>query len=369
MTNIISQNPIIKKIVAGEAGAEMLEFLVSKQLPLIEEEYLEGLVFVLKIDNESLKSRAMSRLSQISESTKLNYIEKSHANHRVAYFIMLEALNLKNLKIIVKVVRNQALPYDFLIKIAEKGDLAMLEVLLDNQIKLIAYPEIMEVMEKNPEANNFIKGRIKEIRDFYLSREAAEEIPLEEVQEVLEEIKEVIAKEQEKTKDPGQEQKAGIIIEEEDEENPLDLARVEQKTMTTLQEINNMNISERIKLALIGSKTHRMILIKDPNKMVVQSVVESPKLTADEVILMARDKSIAGDVIGKISANREWVKNYSVMLELVHNPKTPIRDALGFVKKLHMRDLKLLTHDKNINPVVRQLAYNYHNEKSRVQKK
>jgi hypothetical protein len=361
---IISKNPIINKIVREEAIEEILELLVSKQLPLTEEEYLEGLVFVLK--KEHYKSRALNLLKQISETTKLNYIEKSHANHRVAYFIVLEALNWKNFKIIAKAVRNQALPPDFLIKIAEKGDLSMLEVLLDNQIKLIAYPEIMEVMEKNPEVNNFIKGKIREIRDFYLAEDTAREIPAEHV---LEEVKEVIMMEQEQEK----EEETGMeLTKEEEYDDKLDLSdfsQVERKALTTLQEINNMTISERIKLALTGSKTHRLILIKDPNKIVSQAVVESPKLTSDEVVLLARDKSVAGDIISKLSRSREWVKNYTVMMELVHNPKTPVKDALGFVKKLHMRDLKLLTQDKNINPVVRQLAYNYYNEKTRVKRK
>jgi hypothetical protein len=359
---IISRNPIINKIVQEEAIDEILELLVLKQLPLTEEEYLEGLVFVLK--NENYKPRALNKLKQISETTKLNYIEKSHANHRVAYFIVLEALNGKNFKIVTRAVRNQTLPHDFLIKIAEKGDLSMLEVLLDNQIKLIAYPEIMEVMDKNPEANNFIKGKIKEIRDFYLGEAPAGEIPLEHV---LEEVKEVIMLEQ--AKEQEQEEETGMEVTEEEDEDELDLSdfsAVERKAVTTLQEINNMPISERVKLALTGSKTHRLILIKDPNKIVVQAVVESPKLTSDEVILLARDKSLAGDIISKLSRNREWVKNYTVMMELVHNPKTPVKDALGFVKKLHMRDLKLLTQDKNINPVVRQLAYNFYSEKTRV---
>jgi hypothetical protein len=109
-------------------------------------------------------------------------------------------------------------------------------------------------------------------------------------------------------------------------------------------------------------------LVKDANKIVAQAVVESPKLTADEVVLLTRDKSVAGEIISKISRNREWVKNYTVMLELVHNPKTPVKDALGFVKKLHMRDLKLLTQDRNINPVVRSLAYNFFREKTKVKR-
>jgi hypothetical protein len=361
---LVSKNPIVRKIAAGEAKQEMLDLLVARQLSFTEEEYLESLVFLIM--NEDLKSEAVNQLKNIPETTKLSYLEKSEANHRVAYFLVLEALGRQNNKIIAKVIHNQALPVEFLMKIAEKGNVSMLETLLDNQIKLIAYPEIMEIMEKNPEISNFIKGKIQEIREFYLQDDIAEEIPAEEV---LEDVKEIIVQEQ-----LDQQQKEGKETgEEEEDEDELggleDLAEVEEKTLTTLQEINNMGISERIKLALTGSKTHRMILVKDPNKMVALAVLESPKMTPDEVIILAKNKSIGSDIIGRISRNREWIKNYSVIVELVQNPKTPVKSALPFVNRLHNRDLKLLSHNKNTSPVIREFAANLFSQRMRSVKK
>jgi hypothetical protein len=338
--------------------------LIARQMPFTEEEYLESLVFLLT--DKDLKSIAIKQLKSIPETAKLSYIKKSEGNHRVAYFIVLEALGSKNNKIISRAIHNQALPVEFLMKIAEKGDASMLETLLDNQIKLIAYPEIMEIMEKNPGISNFIKGKIQEIRDFYLTDDIAEEIPVEEV---LEDVKEVIVQEQ-----LDQQQKEGKETgeEEEDEDElggPADLAVVEERTLTTLQEINNMGISERIKLALTGSKTHRLILVKDSNKMVSLAVLESPKITTDEIIILAKNKSIATDIIGRISKNREWIKNYPVIVELVQNPKTPVESALSFINRLHIRDLKLLSHNKNTSPVIREFAANLFSQRMRSVKK
>lgn len=358
MINLVTKNPIVKKIVEGDANDEVLEMAVARSLPFTDEEYLESLVFVLKHD--TFKSNALDRLKEIPDSTKLTYVDKRQANHRVAYFVLLEALNWKKPNIIAKIIKNQSLPHEFLLRIAEKGDESMLEMLLDNQIKLIAYPEIMDKMESNPEITRYIEGRIKEVRDYYLSQEPAEAI---DADEVLDDVKELAAMEQENKKEdmPGEDENP----EEEDEDLDMDGVEIEQKTLTLIQEINNMNISERIKLALIGSKTHRLILIKDPNKMVANAVVESPKISTDEVLLLARNKSIATDIIGKIARNREWVKNYPVMHELVQNPKTPIQEALGFVKKLYMKDLRMVTRNKNVNPVVRQLALKFLETKDR----
>lgn len=352
MADLISKNLLVHKIVSGEANQELLDMLLSRQLPFTEEEYLESLVFITK--DEKLKSRSMESLKKIPDSVKANYVEKSNANHRVAYYIILEALNKKNETVIVKAIHNQTLPYEFLLKIAEKGQPSMLEILLDNQIKLIAYPQIMDVMELNPAASNFIKGKIEELRDFYLRAEPAENIPLEEV---LEGVQEILL----------EERKAQVSAEEREEEQGADeipLEEVKARTLTMLQIINRMSVSERIRLALTGTHTQRAILIKDSNKIVSESVIQSPKITKDEIAMIIRNRSVAGDIIAKIAQHREWTKDYSIVLELVQNPKTPVRDALGFIKKLHIKDLKLLTQNKNANPVVRTMAKNFHAQKT-----
>ncbi|MCP4214283.1 MAG: hypothetical protein GY765_06485, partial [bacterium] len=190
MTNILSKNPLTQTIVDGNASDDLLDMLINKQLPFTEEEYLESLVFILK--NEKYKLKAIGMLKEIGENSKASYVEKLKANHRVAFFIILDALNKGSLQIITKAVRNQGLPYEFLLKIAEKGNTQMLEVLKDNQVKLIAYPEIMDEIEKNPAINMFILGRIKEIREFYLEKNEVEEIPQELV---MEDVKELLSQE------------------------------------------------------------------------------------------------------------------------------------------------------------------------------
>ena len=154
--NTISKNPLVKKIIEGEAREELIGLLLQKELPLTEEEYLESLVLVLKLMDEALKSKAISLFRGISENVKAAYIMKTKANHRVAFFILQEALNKKNLSIISTAVQNQALPYEFLLKIAGKGDASMLEALLVNQIKLIAYPEILDEIEENPKEPQYL---------------------------------------------------------------------------------------------------------------------------------------------------------------------------------------------------------------------
>ena len=345
ITDIVSKNPLVERIVNDDISEEIQDLLFKKELPLTEEEYLECLIFTLK--REDLKAKAIDQLNSIPEHTKANYIEKKEANHRVAYFILSEALKEKKIDIVSKCIRNPFLPIEFMQKIAKDGTPAMLETLLDNQIKMIAFPEIMEAMETNPEITKFVLGKIGEIREFYLRKEISEEIP---EQEIIDELDEIFSMDQEKE----------LVEENED----ISKEEFKIKTISSLQKINVMTIAERIRLAFVGSKTDRLILIRDPNRIVAQSVLESPKLGRDEIFYYVKNKSTPGYIISKIANNRGWTTDYPLVLELSRSPKTPMKTALRFRKKLFIKDLRQITVDKNIHPTVRKLAMSMYREKT-----
>ena len=140
-----------------------------------EEEYLESLVFVLP--DRKFHARALELLGQIALPVKEQYVQKKDAHPRVADFILQEALNAGYFNILTLIIQNQNFPTEFLLRIAAQAKAVILEVLLENQVQLIAYPEIMEKMEANPECNPFIRGRIKELREFYLQASRPKPFP------------------------------------------------------------------------------------------------------------------------------------------------------------------------------------------------
>jgi hypothetical protein len=342
MEPIVSKNPLVIKIAEGGANAELLEYLLERKLAFTEEEYLESLVFVLA--DAVHRDHARTGLARIPLSVRVNYAQKREAHPRVAEFILEEALQSDQLDALTAIMQNPRLPIEFLLRIAGEGRAAALEILLENQVRLIAYPEILDQIERNPECNPFVRGKINELREFYLTSATVEAIPEEDVLKDLERMS---------SQDAGAEQDDSPVI-------------IQQKTLTALQRINHMTISQRIRLALTGDKTERMILIKDPSRMVQLAVIDSPKMADDEALIHARNFSISGEIVAKIAANREWTKNYTIVLALVQNPKTPISRAVSFIKMLHVRDLKQLIQDRNINPVIRNLATNLQKEKERV---
>jgi hypothetical protein len=135
-----------------------------------------------------------------------------------------------------------------------------------------------------------------------------------------------------------------------DTEPPAEPAAEEREAVreSASQRLGQMNVAERMKAAMKGSKEERAILIRDPNKLVSASVLSSPKLTESEVESFAKLANVSEEVLRVIGMNRAWVKNYGVIAALTRNPKTPLSVSLNFVQRLNERDLKMISLDRNL---------------------
>lgn len=122
------------------------------------------------------------------------------------------------------------------------------------------------------------------------------------------------------------------------------------------QQIQQMNVVERVRAAMKGSREVRAMLIRDPNKMVSSAVLSSPKLTSAEVESFAKMANVAEDVLRAIGQNRAWVKHYSVAASLARNPKTPVAMSLNLLQRLIDRDVRALAIDRNVPEPLRVAA-------------
>mgnify|MGYP006971705098 FL=1 len=136
--------------------------------------------------------------------------------------------------------------------------------------------------------------------------------------------------------------------ETEDEDGPMG------KSLHAL--IDEMEIPERIRMALVGNSNARAILIQDRMKMVSLSVLDNPGMTTKEVALHAQNRALPDEIIRKICLNREWIRHYAVKLSLVQNPKTPPNIAMNFLKFMRKGDLKILARSKDIPGIVMKMA-------------
>jgi len=130
----------------------------------------------------------------------------------------------------------------------------------------------------------------------------------------------------------------------------------EVKFESLYNRVQNMSISEKVKLASLGSKEARNLLIKEPNRLITQAVINSPKLTDDEVVSFAGNKNLTKEVPLLISNKKEFTKNYMVKVALVNNPKTPLPTAIKFLSHLMDKDLRSIAKSKNVPTVLSRTA-------------
>jgi hypothetical protein len=131
-----------------------------------------------------------------------------------------------------------------------------------------------------------------------------------------------------------------------------DLAR----RQTLIQRLAKMTVAQRVQFAMKGGSEARRTLIRDNNKVVQRAVLQSPRLTDQEVEAFAAMSSLTDEILRSIASNRNFRKNYVVVRNLLNNPKTPLDVSLHMLPMLNAVDLKRLTTNKNVPETLRTTA-------------
>jgi hypothetical protein len=116
--------------------------------------------------------------------------------------------------------------------------------------------------------------------------------------------------------------------------------------------IQRMSVFQKVKLARLGNKEARGLLVRDRNKVVAVAAISSPKISDNEAVAFAQSRNVSDEVLRMISNNRQWTRNYQVKLALSANPKTPQPTAMKFVNFLHDSDLRGLMKSKDVPSAV-----------------
>ena len=113
-----------------------------------------------------------------------------------------------------------------------------------------------------------------------------------------------------------------------------------------------------------GTKDERFVLIRDGSKVVSLAVLESPKVSDQEVEMFAAMKNVQEDLLRGIARKRKFMKTYAVVRNLINNPRTPLDLSLGLLPHMLSGDLKNLSMNKNISETIRKVALKMFREKT-----
>ena len=116
--------------------------------------------------------------------------------------------------------------------------------------------------------------------------------------------------------------------------------------------IRTMTVAEKVKLALKGNKDARAILLRDTNKIIARLVLQNPRISEDEILMLSKDRNTDDEVLRMIAETREWTKIYAVRAALVENARTPVGKALKLLVTLGEREISRLARSKNVPNVI-----------------
>jgi hypothetical protein len=124
--------------------------------------------------------------------------------------------------------------------------------------------------------------------------------------------------------------------------------------LTIMQVIARMTTKARVKLALKGNREARNILRRDSSKSVILGVLGNSRITESEVEAISAMKTLPEEALRIIALNRQWIRNYPIVHNLIRNARTPVATSLPLLNRLFPKDLKALTTNRNVPDVLRK---------------
>lgn len=391
---ITSTNPVVKAVVNGTAPPQARMAAARGVLPLPQADLLEILVHLAKSDDAELAATANQTLNAQDEAALSTILESTEtAPEILAFFADKDNLPFELYEMIIS---NLKTPDAAIIKFTRKTQNgSLLELITLNQQRLIRVPAIIDAIIANPFRTIEAERRAAETkREFFEKERGAKQIAnelrargQEAAAEFIEQVElagdtaqsrltvddailiaqhieipdaeiddswlslEFIEDFYEESFEERQEIVNKIIGELRAEDNEVSAERISMVSRILL-----MTMKDRVKLAQKGDREARTILVRDPNRIVAQAVINNPRITEQEVEKIAAMRTVPADVLRQVAINRKWARNYVIMQNLSKNPRTPIGNVITIMTRLQMRDLEALVKDKNVSDAVRKQA-------------
>ena len=338
------QNPLVAALLSGKAPRPARLSAARGVLPILRTELLKILVVLARDADAEIRREAGGSLASFPDEEILSLLSDHAAPAELLdHFGSDPACRAEWREALIA---NPATPTGTLRKITPLLTSDQIDLLLLNQTRLIANPDLLDLLATGSTAPTPLqRSRIEEIRRHFLG---ARPDPRPVIEPAV-----VARPAAQPGVGPAPDARTTAEAAALDQLAPAELAIA---IANATQKIMKMNIAEKVQLALKGTREERAILIKDASKMVQEAVLDSPKLNENEIEGIAKMRSVGEDVLRIIAGHRDWMKSYAICHSLSLNPKTPVAIAMNLLVRLTSRDLKILGGDKNVAEVIRRHA-------------
>lgn len=319
-------SPIAEKLLL-ETNIEVIKMVASGKFPLPSNE----LIYIVShygIDNKgNVKDECIKTLNELPDSFFLNFFNESEIPEKILFFLAYVFQN--NPDRLELIFRYPSTPQKIYEMFSKHSNEKVLRRLIDVESRWINNQNVIDNLLNN---SNTPIDLIEKIKSFKSSIVENKEIQEEKVITSHEDI--VITEEDKKNYEE--------FVQEKDIGDDAEAKR------SLSGKISKLSVAEKIKLALMGNKEVRSILIKDSNKLVATAVLKNPRITDGEIVKITQDKNVNEEIIRLICHNNNWTQNYAVKYNLVMHPKTPLPMALKFLSSLSLKDLGSVAKSKNV---------------------
>jgi regulator of extracellular matrix RemA (YlzA/DUF370 family) len=387
-TEITSTNPTVRAIISGTAPQPARLAAASGLLPLPQTDLLEVLVALRQSDDSEIAAAAEETLGSQSVDDILTAAKAQDTPRSVLDY--LATFPGADRQVQEAVVLNNRTPDRAVANVAAlTNDAAVLELIAINQQRLVRFPEIIDAILANSARSPEAERRAQETRrEFFEKERGAQQIAQElrargknaaaeffesaelrgltahdawliaehiEVSDAELDNSWLPAERYEELADETAEDYAANfkrVMEYERSE----MGEVPAERVTLIRRIMFMNAKDRMKLAMKGDREARSILIRDSNKVVATAVINNPRVTDQEVENIAAMRTVADEVLRLIAINRAWARSYTIIHNLVRNPRTPVPTVVSTLPRIRSKDLQNLSQNRNVSEAVRRQA-------------
>lgn len=349
---------LVAKFIAGELPEPMAQAMVGGGLPLPSLDLLQALAHAIFTETP-YGPKAMATLQGLPESMLSSSI--------IGPVTPPDPLGLictfrREPSLLEQALLHEDFTSQWMERVVPYLPGKVLDIPLNNQVMWMERPAILDLLECHPDGDYNLKRKIQEFR-FDVLRV----IPAQVVKDRLEIIDEVEAGRLDKAwaelplpeADGDEEETISEALARERAERLAKLIKDEggeEVNLTLTQRVMRLRTNQKILLASKGGKEERTLLIRESNRLIQVAVVRSGRITEGEVAYIAQMRTVHDEVLRIISLNREWMKKYPTVKNLVQNPRTPLPIALTHLKRINEFDLKLMSKDRNVSEALRREA-------------
>ena len=328
------------KFVHPNSPRQVKLMAASGSIPLNPKDLILVLYILCAEKDVEIKKKAIETLRTFSNKLVLNMLDDDLHPGIIDFLVK---YHTDNSLFYEKAVLNENTTEKTLAFMATLKNRDLLELIVSNQKRIMESRLLYETLMKNELVVGALKSRLVEMVEGRYVADSQVEKEAEEIEAPEEKEEEGSG---ERADDTPEDASKETTEEQEEEEVALNLD----------QKIRNMSVAEKIKFATLGNKEARTILLRDSSRTVVMAVMNSPKLTEEEVIGVAKSRQSNDEAIRIITRNKEWMKIYAVKLGLATNPKTPTGVAIRLIPFLNKKDVKDIAKSKNVPGVIANTA-------------